>query len=83
MCGITGFWDPLQQFNKNELEKITEQMSQTLFHRGPDDGGTWVDPEMGIALGHRRLSIVDLSPEGHQPMTSFDGRYVMVFNGEI
>ena len=83
MCGITGFWDPLQQFNKNELEKITEQMSQTLFHRGPDDGGTWVDPEMGIALGHRRLSIVDLSPEGHQPMTSFDGRYVIVFNGEI
>ncbi|MGK7887255.1 MAG: asparagine synthase (glutamine-hydrolyzing) [Crocosphaera sp.] len=83
MCGITGFWNLSEQFNRNELEKITEQMSQTLFHRGPDDGGSWVDAEIGIALGHRRLSIVDLSPEGHQPMASSNGRYMVVFNGEI
>jgi asparagine synthase (glutamine-hydrolysing) len=58
-------------------------MSNTLVHRGPDDGGTWVDADAGIALGHRRLAIVDLSPEGHQPMVSSDGRYVIVFNGEV
>lgn len=83
MCGITGFWNPSQPFSEEWLETTTKQMSQTLFHRGPDDGGTWSDPERGIALGHRRLSILDLSPEGHQPMLSAGGRYVIVFNGEI
>jgi asparagine synthase (glutamine-hydrolysing) len=58
-------------------------MADTLFHRGPDDAGTWIDKNAGIALGHRRLSIIDLSPEGHQPMTSHSGRYVMAYNGEI
>jgi asparagine synthase (glutamine-hydrolysing) len=58
-------------------------MVNTLRHRGPDDVGAWVDAEGGIALGHRRLSIVDLSPEGHQPMHSPCGRYVISFNGEI
>jgi asparagine synthase (glutamine-hydrolysing) len=58
-------------------------MTDTLIHRGPDDSGSWIDPEAGIALGHRRLAIVDLSPEGHQPMVSADGRYVVAFNGEI
>jgi asparagine synthase (glutamine-hydrolysing) len=58
-------------------------MVNTLHHRGPDDVGTWADAEAGIALGHRRLSIVDLSPEGHQPMRSVCGRYVISFNGEI
>lgn len=58
-------------------------MSDTLLHRGPDDGGSWVDAETGIALGHRRLAIVDLSPQGHQPMISADGRYVITFNGEV
>ncbi|ODG98812.1 asparagine synthetase B [Nostoc sp. KVJ20] len=58
-------------------------MSDTLLHRGPDNGGSWVDAEIGMALGHRRLAIVDLSPEGHQPMISANGRYVIVFNGEI
>ncbi|HAC66282.1 MAG TPA: asparagine synthase (glutamine-hydrolyzing) [Cyanothece sp. UBA12306] len=83
MCGITGFWNPLQHFNQDQLKAIAKQMSQTMFHRGPDDDGTWTDAEAGIALGHRRLSILDLSPEGHQPMLSADGRYVMAFNGEI
>jgi asparagine synthase (glutamine-hydrolysing) len=58
-------------------------MSRTLTHRGPDDGGVWVDADNGVALGHRRLSIVDLSAEGHQPMRSADGRFVLVYNGEI
>jgi asparagine synthase (glutamine-hydrolysing) len=58
-------------------------MASTLTHRGPDDGGVWTDPECGIGLGHRRLSIVDLSPLGHQPMASHDGRFMLSYNGEI
>lgn len=58
-------------------------MAQTLHHRGPDDGGTYVDAARGVALGHRRLSILDLSPAGHQPMASHDGRLVLVYNGEV
>lgn len=83
MCGITGFWDITRQMSNDYLPIIVQQMSNSLIHRGPDDGGIWLDGEVGIALGHRRLSIVDLSPEGHQPMISADGRYVIVFNGEI
>ncbi|HEY9829311.1 MAG TPA: asparagine synthase (glutamine-hydrolyzing), partial [Stenomitos sp.] len=83
MCGIVGFWDNSQQLNTDQLAPMVQRMSDTLLHRGPDDGGIWVDAEAGIALGHRRLAIVDLSPEGHQPMVSADGRYVIVFNGEI
>jgi asparagine synthase (glutamine-hydrolysing) len=58
-------------------------MVSCLVHRGPDDQGVWVDPEAGVALGHRRLSILDLSAEGHQPMVSHDERWVVAFNGEI
>jgi asparagine synthase (glutamine-hydrolysing) len=58
-------------------------MTDAIVHRGPDDSGAWVDEAHGVALGHRRLSIVDLSPAGHQPMTSSSARYVIVFNGEI
>ncbi len=83
MCGITGFWDTSRQISNDKLPIVVEHMSNSLIYRGPDDKGSWVDTETGIALGHRRLAIVDLSPQGHQPMISADGRYVIVFNGEI
>jgi len=56
---------------------------KTIQHRGPDDAGVWLDEPAGIALGHHRLSIIDLSTAGHQPMMSISGRYVLIFNGEI
>ncbi|MBW4621962.1 MAG: asparagine synthase (glutamine-hydrolyzing) [Cyanosarcina radialis HA8281-LM2] len=83
MCGITGFWQRSRSFSNDRLRSIARAMSDALLHRGPDDGGVWVDEAAGIALGHRRLAIVDLSPEGHQPMVSAGDRYVIVFNGEI
>ncbi|MBD2002393.1 MULTISPECIES: asparagine synthase (glutamine-hydrolyzing) [Cyanophyceae] len=83
MCGIAGFWDTSQEISTDKMQAIAQKMSDTLLTRGPDDGGVWVDAAAGIALGHRRLAIVDLSPEGHQPMVSGNGRYVIVFNGEI
>lgn len=83
MCGITGFLDLANSLHPCELEATVLGMAQTLAHRGPDDSGAWVDAEVGLALGHRRLSVVDLSVEGHQPMTSSRGRYIIVFNGEI
>lgn len=83
MCGIGGFLDTSHGFGSAELQAIVLKMMHTLRHRGPDDCGAWVDVQAGIALGHRRLSILDLSPEGHQPMHSACGRYVISFNGEV
>lgn len=82
MCGITGF---LQTRGEGEAQmcQTVSRMMDTLVHRGPDDSGAWVDPAAGIALGFRRLAILDLSPTGHQPMFSLDGRYVLIFNGEV
>lgn len=81
MCGIAGFLaDPDRSL---PLERIATAMADTLRHRGPDDAGVWSDPAQGVALAHRRLSIIDLSPAGHQPMVSACGRYVLTFNGEI
>lgn len=80
MCGIAGLIKSDQQ---DRLESQVRVMTDTLTHRGPDDCGVWVDANAGIALAHRRLSILDLSPTGHQPMHSACGRYVIVFNGEI
>jgi asparagine synthase (glutamine-hydrolysing) len=82
VCGLTGFWKS-SAAPDSVLAECVERMATTLTHRGPDDAGTWVDGAAGIAFGFRRLAIIDLSPTGHQPMVSIDGRYVVIFNGEI
>jgi asparagine synthase (glutamine-hydrolysing) len=83
MCGIAGYWDRSHQFSPAESQGIVTAMTDTLIQRGPDSSGIWLDESAGIALGHRRLAILDLSPEGAQPMLSPDRRYAIVFNGEI
>ena len=83
MCGICGYWDFSTGGTGIAPREVLERMAGSLSHRGPDDAGTWWDDGAGIGFGHRRLSIVDLSPSGHQPMTSADGRLVIAFNGEI
>jgi asparagine synthase (glutamine-hydrolysing) len=83
MCGIAGIYAPEQRFNSEGLTSAVSAMACSLRHRGPDDQGTWADSAAGIALGHRRLSIIDLSPGGHQPMISASGRFTIVLNGEI
>jgi asparagine synthase (glutamine-hydrolysing) len=82
MCGIAGFWQRPGE-DATVLGERVGRMAETLHHRGPDDGGTWVDAAAGVALGFRRLAILELSPLGHQPMTSNEQRYTIVFNGEI
>jgi asparagine synthase (glutamine-hydrolysing) len=81
MCGIAGFLG--FGGSADELKSIAQRMSDAIRHRGPDDEGVWIDSVAGIGLSHRRLSIIDLSPAGHQPMESSSGRYQVVFNGEI
>ena len=81
MCSIAGIlttsrWTPA-------LESSLTSLQGALHHRGPDDAGLWVDPVAGVGLAHTRLAIIDLSPGGHQPMASSEGRYQIVFNGEI
>jgi asparagine synthase (glutamine-hydrolysing) len=83
MCGLVGLVDFTTRFSALEQQAICRAMSDTLAHRGPDDHGVWSDPDAGVALGHRRLSILDLSALGHQPMTSASGRYVLTYNGEL
>lgn len=80
MCGIAGFWSIGAH---SDPQAVAEMMASRLEHRGPDDFGTWGDSTAHIALAHRRLSILDTSPAGHQPMESHCGRYIVVFNGEI
>jgi len=82
MCGIAGVLVPAGH-PRERLEREASAMADCMAHRGPDDRGFWSDAEAGIALTHRRLSIVDLSPAGHQPMTSADGRFVISYNGEV
>jgi asparagine synthase (glutamine-hydrolysing) len=82
MCGLTGFFQP-GGFRAEEAEANVVAMRDRLVHRGPDDAGVWLDGEAGIAFGHRRLSVLDLSPAGHQPMVSDSGRFILAFNGEI
>jgi len=81
MCGITGIYSPSAPLG-GEARSLIGLMNRSLSHRGPDDEGFWEDASAGIYLGHRRLSILDLSPEGHQPMVADDG-CAIVFNGEI
>jgi len=83
MCGISGFLERHPCSSSDALSATVLKMVNTLYQRGPDEVGSWVHEGAGIALGHRRLSILDLSPEGHQPMACHCGRYVVTFNGEI
>ena len=81
MCGLTGFLTSNQLFGNSE--SILTQMADAISHRGPNDSGTWISQSDGVFLAHRRLSILDISSAGHQPMISKSSRYAIVFNGEI
>jgi asparagine synthase (glutamine-hydrolysing) len=83
MCGFVGFLGGSAQYAQAGDEAMLKRMADTIAHRGPDDAGYWCDLDLRVGLGHRRLSIVDLSPTGHQPMLSPSSRYVIAFNGEI
>jgi asparagine synthase (glutamine-hydrolysing) len=80
---LTGFLDLARATGTDELTALIGRMTDTIAHRGPDDAASWVDAEAGIALGFRRLAIVDLTPAGRQPMVSASGRFVIIFNGEV
>ncbi len=83
MCGFAGFLGGSSNLSQVEGETLLEKMNEKIRSRGPDDKGFWFSPECNIGFGHRRLSIIDLSKAGHQPMLSASGRYKIVFNGEI
>jgi asparagine synthase (glutamine-hydrolysing) len=82
MCGIAGFW-ATRAHGRSTALAVVQAMADRLAHRGPDGSGVWADDDGALALGHRRLAIVDLSEAGHQPMRSPSGRYELIFNGEI
>ena len=81
MCGIAGIYSPNK--TREKITYIASEMASAINYRGPDDSGVWADKNTNIALSHQRLSIVDLSSNGHQPMSSGCSRYTIVFNGEI
>ncbi|HEX8468418.1 MAG TPA: asparagine synthase (glutamine-hydrolyzing) [Allosphingosinicella sp.] len=83
MCGIAGFIGGRFDQGGQGARAVLARMTGAIAYRGPDSAGAWLDPEQEVALGHRRLAILDLSPAGEQPMTSPSGRYVTVYNGEI
>ena len=83
MCGIAGLWEPGHHRESGALGALAQRMGDALRHRGPDGEGVWTDAGAGLALAHRRLAILELSPLGAQPMQSPDLRYVIVYNGEI
>ena len=83
MCGIAGFLGAAPSLAGCNIGNAAEAMAASLQHRGPDDQGIWLDSAAEAALVHRRLSIVDLSPAGHQPMVSADQRLVITYNGEV
>jgi asparagine synthase (glutamine-hydrolysing) len=78
MCGIAGYWD-----ERGADALIAERMAKRIEHRGPDDAGVWLNAEGDLALAHQRLSIIDLTSAGHQPMLSPCGQFALVYNGEI
>ena len=82
MCGFAGIITTAS-LRSEALEAIADTMSARIAHRGPDDTGRWAEPSAGLAFGFRRLAIIDLSAQGHQPMRSPSGQYTLVFNGEI
>ncbi|MCG8344618.1 MAG: asparagine synthase (glutamine-hydrolyzing) [Chlorobiales bacterium] len=82
MCGFAGFIG-YGSLSAPDVRTVSQRMGETILHRGPDDSGIWIDDDALISIVHRRLSILDLSPAGHQPMISASGRYVLAFNGEI
>jgi asparagine synthase (glutamine-hydrolysing) len=83
MCGIAGVVARTARSTEDELRARALAMAESLAHRGPDGEGLWLDAAAGVAFGHRRLAIIDLSPTGSQPMVSANGRYVVAYNGEI
>jgi hypothetical protein len=83
VCGIAGFIDPAARDRPDGLRGAVEAMSAALRHRGPDGHGSWIEPAAGLALGHRRLAIIDLSDNARQPFASADGRLVVTYNGEM
>jgi asparagine synthase (glutamine-hydrolysing) len=83
MCGISGYLSHKSYRSAEEMCALLQRMGRGIIARGPDDAGEWWDSDSGIGLSHRRLSVLDLSPAGHQPMDSVGQRYVLVFNGEI
>ncbi len=83
MCGIAGVLDLAKSRSHDEMMGTARAMGNSIRHRGPDEGGEWVDADAGLAFAHRRLSIIDLSVAGRQPMHSASGRYVLAYNGEI
>lgn len=83
MCGITGLYSTMASPSRPELHRTATTINNALLHRGPETGDVWQDSDLPLALGHRRLAILDLSPTGAQPMESASGRYIIVFNGEI
>ena len=83
MCGIAGYFNLKKKLNMNDLRNNSIKMCNVLKRRGPDSQGVWVDQNLNITLSHRRLSIIDLNKRSDQPMISKNGRFVIVFNGEI
>lgn len=83
MCGLVGYWRPGGGEAAGAMRQTVSRMADILRARGPDDEGTWIDAESGVALGHRRLAVIDVSSSGHQPMQSASGQLVISYNGEL
>src|SRR5437763_7548603 len=83
MCGLAGFLDFNRRHHQQRSAELASVMADRLIHRGPDSSGVWADASAGIALGFRRLSIIDLSAAGAQPMVSRSGCSVLAYNGEV